>query len=118
MVCILLAGMTACWMGLVKVDRQIRSVTINCSPPLWETKEEGELLTVTLMGKSVTVDLSPLREMGEGLERVLQTPSAPERIWQGIRELLPRMKWPEYRPEERQQLPRWEKERSFTKEFV
>lgn len=38
---VLLAGMVCCWLGLVKVDRQIRAVTINRSPPLWETQAAG-----------------------------------------------------------------------------
>lgn len=114
---ILLLGMLSCWLGLVKVDRQIRAVTINQSPPLWETREEGEVLTLTLLGHSARVDLVPFRAAGEELSRILRTPSAPERLFLGLREAFPLPPLPPYRPQERPapQLPR---KGSFSKEFV
>ena len=35
-----LAGALLCWGGLSTVDRRIRAVTINQSPPLWEIQED------------------------------------------------------------------------------
>ena len=85
---ILLAGAVACWLGLVKVDRQIRAVTINQSPPLWETKEEGETLRLTLLGHTAQVNLSPLRAVKDEISLILQTPSAPERLFRELGERI------------------------------
>lgn len=81
---ILLAGMVCCWMGLVKVDRQIRAVTINQSPPLWERREEGDIVRVTVLGHGAAVDLGPARQAGKAIQteaqEVLETPGAPARM--------------------------------------
>lgn len=98
---ILLAGAVSCWLGLVKVDRQIRAVTINQSPPLWETREEGETLTLTLLGHTAQLDLAPLRAAGEEFCRVLKTPSAPERLLRELGERITLPPLPEYRPKEK-----------------
>ncbi len=97
---ILLAGAVACWLGLVKVDRQIRAVTINQSPPLWETKEEGETLRLTLLGHTAQVNLSPLRAAKDEISLILQTPSAPERLFRELGERISLPPLPEYRPQE------------------
>lgn len=85
---ILMVGAVSCWMGLVKVDRQIRAVTINQSPPLWESREEGDYWKVTLMGRPLELDISPLRRAGEVTAEVLETPSAPVRLAREIWEAL------------------------------
>ena len=77
---VLLAGAVCCWMGLVRVDRQIRSVTIHRSPPLWEVRAEGELRVYTVLGKSLEVDLGPVRGAAEELRMVLETPPAGVRV--------------------------------------
>ena len=81
---ILLAGMVCCWMRLVKVDRQIRAVTINQSPPLWERREEGDIVRVTVLGHGAAVDLGPARQAGKAIQteaqEVLETPGAPARM--------------------------------------
>lgn len=73
-----------CWTGLVRVDRRIRAVTINQSPPLWEAREEGDLIRFTLLGRGAVLDLGPVRRtgrlMGAAAAEVLSTPSAPERL--------------------------------------
>lgn len=88
---VVLAGAVCCWTGLVKVDRQIRAVTINQSPPLWETREEGNILRVTLLGHEAELDLGPAREVGQAVgaevAQILQTPAAPERVWWAVREI-------------------------------
>lgn len=82
---ILLAGAVCCWMGLVKVDRQIRAVTINQSPPLWEAREDGDMVFLTLMGQSAAFDLGPVKRVGQAIGeealRIINTPAAPERVW-------------------------------------
>lgn len=82
---IFLAGAVCCWMGLVKVDRQIRAVTINQSPPLWEAREDGDMVLLTLMGRQAAFDLGPVRQvcrvMVEEAVRIINTPAAPERVW-------------------------------------
>lgn len=82
---IFLTGAVCCWMGLVKVDRQIRAVTINQSPPLWEAREDGDMVFLTLMGQSAAFDLGPVKQagriFGEEAARIINTPSAPERVW-------------------------------------
>lgn len=87
---VVLAGAVCCWMGLVKVDRQIRAVTINQSPPLWETREEGDLVCLTLMGRSAELDLGPVKRLGQAIGeealRIMNTPAAPERVWRMVRE--------------------------------
>lgn len=89
---VVLAGVVCCWTGLVKVDRQIRAVTINQSPPLWETKEEGDVVRFTLLGKEAELDLGPARQagraLGEEAVQVLHTPAAPERIWRAVQAVL------------------------------
>ena len=81
---ILLAGVVSCWTGLVKVDRQIRAVTINQSPPLWERREEGDIVRVTVLGHGAAVDLGPARQAGKAIQtearEVLETPGAPARM--------------------------------------
>lgn len=96
---ILLAGAVSCWLGLVKVDRQIRAVTINQSPPLWETREEGETLTLTLLGHTAQLDLAPLWAAREEFCRILKTPSAPERLLRELGERITLPPLPEYRPQ-------------------
>lgn len=89
-VAVMLAGAACCWMGLVKVDRQIRAVTINQSPPLWEAREEGDLVFLTIMGQSAAFDLGPVKRAGQAIGeeavQILHTPSAPERVWRMVRE--------------------------------
>ncbi|MCI8653426.1 MAG: hypothetical protein HFF11_07025 [Angelakisella sp.] len=77
---ILLAGVVSCWTGLVKVDRQIRAVTINQSPPLWESRTQEDTLCVTLLGNRLELDLSPLRVVGEETGALIKTPPAPVRL--------------------------------------
>jgi len=89
-IAVVLAGMISCWMGLVKVDRQIRSVTINQSPPLWESREEGDVLRVILLGRKMSVDLSPVKRAGETVGELLRTPPAPARLARGVWEALER----------------------------
>lgn len=85
---VVLAGAVCCWMGLVKVDRQIRAVTINQSPPLWEAREEGDLLFLTLMGQSAAFDLGPVKQVSRAVSAeavgILNTPAAPERVWRMV----------------------------------
>ena len=85
---IFLAGAVCCWMGLVKVDRQIRAVTINQSPPLWEAREMGDTVWFTLMGRQGALDLGPAKQIGRAIGeeavRILNTPSAPERMWRMV----------------------------------
>ena len=76
---ILLAGMVCCWMGLVKVDRQIRAVTINHSPPPWESQAAGDEVRLTILGRRVAVDLSPLQRVQKEAALLLETPPAPVR---------------------------------------
>lgn len=87
---VLLAGAVCCWMGLVKVDRRIRAVTINQSPPLWEAKEEGDLIYLTLMGSQAALELGPVKRLGQAIGeeavQILNTPAAPERLWRMLRE--------------------------------
>ena len=85
---VVLAGMVSCWMGLVKVDRQIRAVTINQSPPLWESRGEGSRWRIIVMGEMVEVDLSPVEKAGETVMELLRTPTAPERLARGMWEAL------------------------------
>lgn len=91
---IVLAAAVCCWTGLVRVDRQIRAVTINQSPPLWESREEGDLVQVTVLGHRMAADLGPARRAGEAigaqLEEVAQTPSAPVRVLLAVRSLAER----------------------------
>ena len=88
---IVLAAAVCCWTGLVRVDRQIRAVTINQSPPLWESREEGDLVQVTVLGHRMAVDLGPARRAGEAigaqLGEVARTPSAPARVLLAVRGL-------------------------------
>ena len=84
----------------MKVDRQIRAVTINQSPPLWETKEEGETLRLTLLGHTAQVNLSPLRAVKDEISLILQTPSAPERLFRELGERISLPPLPEYHPQE------------------
>lgn len=79
---ILLAGAVCCWTGLVQVDRQIRSVTIQQSPPLWETRLEGDVRSFTLLGRTARVDAGPLRRAGEELRLILETPPPAVRVAQ------------------------------------
>lgn len=85
---VVMAGAVCCWMGLVKVDRQIRTVTINQSPPLWEAKEEGNMIFLTLMGQSAAFDFGPVKQVGQAVSvevvRIWNTPSAPERMWRMV----------------------------------
>lgn len=87
---VFLTGAVCCWTGLVKVDRQIRAVTINQSPPLWEAREEGDTVFLTLLGNQGSLDLEPVRRvgrmMGEEAVRILRTPAAPERMWKMVTE--------------------------------
>lgn len=85
---VLLAGAVCCWTGLVKVDRRIRAVTINQSPPLWEAREDGDLVFLTLMGHQAAFDLGPVKQasraFGEEALRIIHTPAAPERMWRMV----------------------------------
>lgn len=86
---VVLAAMVCCWTGLVKVDRQIRAVTINQSPPLWEAREEGDLVFLTLMGNQGSLDLGPVKQLGqmigEEAVQIINTPAAPERVWRMVK---------------------------------
>lgn len=95
---ILLAGAVCCWLGLVKVDRQIRAVTINRSPPLWETRAAGDDLRVTVLGRRLTLDLAPVRRAGEELVLLLETPPAPARAARGLCAFLAELPQPQPRP--------------------
>lgn len=90
MAAVLLAGTVCCWIGLVKVDRQIRAVTINQSPPLWEAREDGDLVFLTIMGQSAAFDLGPVKRVGQAIGeeavQILNTPAAPERVWRMVKE--------------------------------
>ena len=81
---VLLTAAVCCWTGLVQVDRQIRAVTINQSPPLWERREEGDIDRVTVLGHGAAVDLGPARQAGKAIQtearEVLETPGAPARM--------------------------------------
>ncbi len=81
---VLLTAAVCCWTGLVQVDRQIRAVTINQSPPLWERREEGDIVRVTVLGHGAAVDLGPARQAGKAIQtearEVLETPGAPARM--------------------------------------
>ena len=81
---VLLTAAVCCWTGLVQVDRQIRAVTINQSPPLWERREEGDIVRVTVLGHGAEVDLGPARQAGKAIQteaqEVLETPGAPARM--------------------------------------
>ena len=84
-----MAGAVCCWTGLVRVDRQIRAVTINQSPPLWEAREDGDLVFLTLMGNQAALDLGPVKRLGrmigEEAVQILNTPAAPERVWRMVK---------------------------------
>lgn len=90
---VVVTGAICCWTGLVRVDRQIRAVTINQSPPLWETREVGDVMEVTLLGRGIQLDLGPVRRtgraLGEEAVQILHTPAAPERLWQMAERVLP-----------------------------
>ena len=86
---VLLTAAVCCWTGLVQVDRQIRAVTINQSPPLWERREEGDIVRVTVLGHGAAVDLfdgmqSDKGQAGKAIQteaqEVLETPGAPARM--------------------------------------
>lgn len=96
--CVLLAGVICCWLGLVKVDRQIRAVTINRSPPLWEARGAGEELWVTVLGRQVVLDLGPVLRAGEEFLLVWETPPAPARAARGLGLLLERVARPQAEP--------------------
>ena len=81
-----LAGALLCWGGLSTVDRRIRAVTINQSPPLWEIQEdldqEGSAVwRLTILGRETTLDLAPLQDLGRELSLILRTPPAPVRLF-------------------------------------
>jgi hypothetical protein len=80
-----LAGALCCLGGLSAVDRRIRAVTINQSPPLWEVEEELDregtsVWHLTILGRETTVDLAPLQEAGREISLILRTPPAPVRL--------------------------------------
>ena len=81
-----LAGALCCLGGLSTVDRRIRAVTINQSPPLWEVEEEMDregtsVWHLSILGRETTVDLAPLQEVGGEISLILRTPSAPVRLF-------------------------------------
>ena len=76
---VLLTAAVCCWTGLVQVDRQIRAVTINHSPPLWESQAAGDEVRLTILGRRVAVDLSPLQRVQKEAALLLETPPAPVR---------------------------------------
>ncbi len=97
-IAIVLAGMVCCWMGLVKVDRQIRAVTINQSPPLWESRGEGSRLEIILLGQRMELDFSPVERMGEAVVELVETPGAPVRLMRGAWEAAERALGDETKP--------------------